>query len=292
MKSMTGYGQASAENERHRVLVSLRSVNSRYLDVSVRLRDEHVGSEAALREEVASALARGRVDVTLEVGAVTERRLVVRLRGDLLESLQRQIAELAEEGVAAGTIELKDLLHLPAVVDVEAAPQVWDQEDQELLMDVARRALRALVASRAEEGARLREKLEERLASLRPLVEELEGRRQSVKENLHANLERRLQALLGDGEIEPSRLAQEAAILIERSDVREEIDRFVAHVEHFAEVCDQDGPVGRRLDFVVQEMVRELNTLGAKCRDTEMARLVLDAKLLCEQLREQAQNVE
>lgn len=292
MRSMTGYGQAAGENSRHRVAVSLRSVNSRYLDVAVRLRDEHVGSEAALRELVAEELGRGRVDVVVEVGAVKEHRHTVRLRGDVLDALQRQLQELAERGAAVGPIETKDLLHLPAVVEVETPPYVWDRDDQALLMDVARQAVHELVAARSEEGERLRVKLQERLEELRPVVGQLEDRRGVVKEALHANLERRLVALLGDRDLEPARIAQEAAILVERSDVREELDRFVAHIEHFAEVCDQPGPVGRRLDFVVQEMVRELNTLGAKCRDNAMSRSVLDAKLLCEQLREQVQNVE
>jgi uncharacterized protein (TIGR00255 family) len=289
---MTGYGQSAGENDRYRVSVSLRSVNSRYLDIAVRLRDEHVGSELAVREAVAAELARGRVDVTVEVDALAEREHAVRLRADVLASLQRQLAELVEAGVAVGRIEVRDLLHLPAVVEVEVGAREWRSEDQDLLVEVAHGASRGLAAARAEEGSRLREKLEERLEGLRPLVEELDSRREEVKAVLHANLKRRLEALLGEGDVDPARLAQEAALLVERSDVSEELDRLMAHVEHFSEVCRQEGPVGRRLDFVVQEMVRELNTLGAKCRDAEMSRLVLDGKLLCEQLREQVQNVE
>ena len=158
---------------------------------------------------------------------------------------------------------------------------------------MAREAVAQLVASREKEGASLVAAMEEKLRGVEEAVQRLDALRGPVREEMAASLKRRLDELLGGQPLDEARVAQEVALLVDRSDVSEEIDRLRSHVEHFRAVMrEKTGPRGKRLDFLTQEIFRELNTLGAKCRNAEMTRAVLDAKVLCEQIREQVQNVE
>ncbi len=292
IRSMTGFGQAAAESDHYRVRVSLRSVNHRFLDLGLRLRDEQRQSEPAMRDLLTERLDRGRVDVNVDVEPLgtSPHRLAVDL--DALHELTRVLDGLVEDQVLERGLTAGDLLRLPQIVQVSEAERGWTDDDQELLVRVAGRALDELIAARVTEGAKLRGALEERLDGLDTAVAGFRKVVPLAREEAAEALERRLQALLNDREVDEQRLAQELAILADKSDVGEEIDRLVAHLEHFREILDGDGAVGKRLDFLTQEIFRELNTLGAKGRNTEITRVVLDAKVLCEQLREQVQNVE
>jgi uncharacterized protein (TIGR00255 family) len=251
MRSMTGYGEASGENARRGITVSVRAVNHRFFDLQLRIGDELRASEAALRDAIGREVARGRVEARVEIRPVAERKAAVQ--------------------VNMGVVR---------------------EEDEELLLAVVREAVAQLVASREKEGASLIAILEEKLRALEDVVARLDTLRASVREEIAAVLRRRLAELLAGQPVDEARLAQEVALLVDRSDVSEEIDRLRSHVEHFRAVCRESGAAGKRLDFLTQEVFRELNTLGAKCRNAEMTRAVLDAKVLCEQIREQVQNVE
>ncbi|HXU44743.1 MAG TPA: YicC/YloC family endoribonuclease [Thermoanaerobaculia bacterium] len=292
MRSMTGSGQATAENPRHAMAVTLRAVNHRGLDVQVRIDEAYRGNEADLRELFASELARGRVEARVEVRPLTDRPAEVRLNAGVVEAVQAAVRALAERGLVAGELSAGDLLRLPAALEVTVAADEWTAEDRELLLRTARAALAQLVAAREHEGEKLRQVLAAKLAALAERVARLDALRGPALADAKAALDRRLADLLSGAALDPARLAQEAAILADRSDVSEEIDRLGAHLGHFREVAEGEAASGKRLDFLTQEIFRELNTLGAKCRHAEVARTVLDAKVLCEQIREQVQNVE
>jgi uncharacterized protein (TIGR00255 family) len=196
-------------------------------------------------------------------------------------------AGLVESGLAAG-----DLLRIPEAFRVEMPAEHWDAADAELLLRLAGDAVAQLVAGRGREGASLSAVLDERVRGLEDVVVQLDALRSGVREELATSLRRRLDELLGAQAVDPARLAQEVALLVDRSDVSEEIDRLRSHLEHFRSIMREPGPTGKRLDFLSQEIFRELNTVGSKCRNAEMTRTVLDGKVLCEQLREQVQNVE
>ena len=292
MRSMTGYGTAEAETHRYRVAVTLRSVNHRYLDLVVRLKDEMRPSEPALRELLSRELHRGRVEVSVDLqprAAVGQPPEVDRAA---VEGLHAVFGELAREGLVEGGLTPGDLLRLPQVIRFGDARLPWSEEDGSLLETVADRALGQLVEARSTEGAKVREALAERLDGLDEVVGELVRLAPEVRDQAAADLSQRLEALVGDQALDPTRLAQEVAILADRSDVAEELDRLVAHLEHFREVMEEAGSIGKRLDFLAQEIFRELNTLGSKARHPEMSRRMLDAKVLAEQVREQIQNVE
>jgi len=292
MRSMTGYGEASGENARHGVTVSLRAVNHRFLDLQLRLGEDLRGSEAALRDLIAREVARGRLEARVEVRSVAERKATVQVHMGVIREAHTAIHQLVEAGLVERGLAAGDLLRLPEAFRVDLESEEWSDEDGELLLAVARDAVAQLVASRETEGASLVVAMEEKLQGIREAVDRLDALRGSVREEMAAALRRRLAELLGAQPLDEARLAQEVALLVDRSDVSEEIDRLRSHLEHFGVVTRESAAAGKRLDFLTQEIFRELNTLGAKCRNAEMTRAVLDAKVLCEQIREQVQNVE
>jgi uncharacterized protein (TIGR00255 family) len=292
MRSMTGYGEASGENARHGITVSLRAVNHRFLDLQLRIGEELRGSEAALRDAIGREITRGRVEARVEVRPVGERKATVQVNMGVIREAHAAIHQLVEEGLIDRGLSAGDLIRLPEAFRVDLAGEGWNEEDDDLLLSVARSAVTQLVAGREKEGASLAAIMEEKLRGVEETVGRLDTLRGPVREEIAASLHRRLAELVGNQSLDEARVAQEVALLVDRSDVSEEIDRLRSHVEHFRAVTRDSGATGKRLDFLTQEVFRELNTLGAKCRNAEMTRAVLDAKVLCEQIREQVQNVE
>ena len=292
MRSMTGYGEASGENARHGITVSLRAVNHRFLDLQLRIGEELRGSEAALRDAIGKEVTRGRVEARVEVRPVGERKATVQVNMGVIREAHAAVNKLVEDGLIDRGLSAGDLIRLPEAFRVDLAGEEWNEEDDELLLSVARTAIAQLVTGREKEGASLASIMEEKLRIVEETVGRLDTLRGPVREEIAASLRRRLSELLGNQALDEARIAQEVALLVDRSDVSEEIDRLRSHVEHFRAVTREPGASGKRLDFLTQEVFRELNTLGAKCRNAEMTRAVLDAKVLCEQIREQVQNVE
>lgn len=293
MHSMTGFGQATAETPRLRVTVTLRSVNHRYLDISLRLRDDERPLEPVVREGVGARLSRGRVEVSIEARPAGEDTVVTHVDEAVATAVAEAAASLVDAGKLSRGPTFGDLMRLSDAVRVERPAVVWDEDALAVVGGALDRALDDLVGARAAEGKSLDRVLAEHVEALESLVDALRESAKGVPLAAAANLETRLRGLLeGTEGVDPSRLAQEVAILADRSDVREELDRLGSHLEHFRGLMKDDGAIGKKLDFLAQEIFRELNTTGAKCRDAGMTRLVLEGKSRCEQIREQVQNVE
>ncbi len=289
MHSMTGFGQSAGENERYRIGVTLRGVNHRFLDLSLRGLDKEL--EPPFRDLVASRLARGRVEATVEIAPVGPRRFEVGVEEEAVRALRSLTDELAASGLISGRLEIGDLLRLPELLRLEASDPDWSADDQELLLELAGEALEQLVAARATEGAKLRALIEERLDGLGTISGELRTLRAGKSAEMAARLGERIAEIARDV-ADADRVAQEVAILADKTDVAEELDRLESHLDHLRSILDQEGSIGKRLDFLAQEIFRELNTVAAKCRDSEMTQRVVEGKTLCEQIREQVQNVE
>lgn len=302
MRSMTGFGQATAADARRQVTVAVRSVNHRFLEIRLRLPEEARGSEAALQELLGAELSRGRVEATVEVRRLGEREVEVEVDRQVVRKAHAAFEGLVAGGLVAEQLTAGDLLRLPEAVTVRVAAESWEEGAEALLLAVAREARDQLVAGRAAEGERLARALAERLDELAAVAADLEALAPEVRREAAAALRGRLDELLAEAaasagrpdpaRLDPGRLEQEVALLADRGDVREELDRLAAHLDHFRELTAAGGAVGKRLDFLTQEVLRELNTLGAKCRHAAMTRRVLDGKVLVEQLREQVQNIE
>ena len=289
--SMTGFGAASAETGGETVVVELRSVNHRYCDVKARLPRELAFLEPMVVARVKGRLERGACEVSLRHSGTapgTGRvRLDLALARDHLARLEELAAALGLEGrpilrdvsTAEGVITLGDAeLDLPRV--------------EALAAEALDAALEQLVAMRAREGESLTADLEARLARIGAWVVEVEAEAPQAVEAWRARMEARVADLAEGVEIDPGRLAGEIAILADKSDVAEELTRLNSHLGHFRELLAGEGAVGRKLDFLVQEMNREVNTIGAKSQSTAIAERVVELKAEIERVREQVQNLE
>jgi uncharacterized protein (TIGR00255 family) len=291
---MTGFAQEAAEIADRRVEVSVQAVNHRNLDLVFRMPEELRSLEGELRRRVTGRVGRGRCEVSIRWQPVAPRPPRVRISTEGVRAVRESARELVDHGLVEDRLTLGELLRLPQLIEVDSASDEWDEPARVRLIELVDRALSAFDSARGAEGARLAGALDRSLGQLRVLADELERRRDEISGRIEGALRARLEELLpgGSAALPPERLAQEVVLLAERADVREELDRLRAHLDHFAEVAATEGPIGKRLEFLTQEILRELNTLGAKSRDAETTRRVVDGKVACEQLREQIQNVE
>ena len=289
---MTGYGEATATDRRHRVTVTARSVNHRNLDVALRVRGPFRILEPELRAAVAAEVKRGRVEIGIEIDsawAAADLDETDAAAERLLETVRRW----RRRGIVNSELSPGELLSAIRALRPEFGVRACGPEERALVVETCRRALASLVVEREREGQVVADSLSGHLASLRVCVGALAARRSEVVGEAAGELEGRVGELLAVGEpLDPGRLVQEVALLVERSDTAEELERLDGHLEGFEAAMEEGGGVGRRLVFLSQEILRELNTVGSKCRDLEMQRGVVEGKVLCEQLREQAQNVE
>ena len=293
MNSMTGFGSASQEIEACRVTVRIRTVNHRFLDLVLKMPEELRQSELSVRQRVADHLHRGRVEIRIDIDDRRERPVEVHLNRPWVAALQKVTDELEGGNLELGRLGLSDLLRFPDALRITASPRVDDTEVIETLISTLDLALIDLQASRTGEGSKLKSVLTNLLDSMEVLVGEIDGAQVQVREELESRLRQRLSELVGrTPELEETRVGQEVAMLVEKSDVREELDRLATHLGQFRKSMEEEAPIGKKLDFVAQEILRELSTLGAKCRQAGVIQQNVDAKLLCEQIREQVQNIE
>jgi uncharacterized protein (TIGR00255 family) len=285
IRSMTAYASAEASAPLGTLVCELRTVNHRYLEQSLRLPDELRGFEPLLRERVAARLSRGKVDVSV--------RLRGEARADALEVNRALLGRLAElhldmaalfPGLRADSTEL---LRFPGVL---RQPELDQDALQAALLAVLEQSLEALSATREREGAKLGAMLVERLDAMQRVVAEVRGWMPEIRAALRARLEARLAEIRQPAD--PGRLEQELVLQVIRTDVDEELDRLDTHIAETRRVLGLAEPVGRRLDFLMQEFNREANTLGSKSVDARSTNAAVELKVLIEQMREQVQNIE
>src|SRR5689334_1754875 len=293
VRSMTGFGRAEATGESIAVSVEARSVNHRHLDVALRLPRALASLELDARRLVQSRLERGRVDVTVQLtplgsGAVQRVQIDAALAREYVARARALAIELGlEGGPSFGWV-----LEQPGVVRLEEPEPVESTAPWPLLADALTRALDELVARRTAEGERLVEALRTLHAELTTAVNVVAARAPLTATRREDRLRERLRALLAETAIDEARIVTEAAIWADKSDVTEELARLRAHLAEFALLLDKGGPVGRPLDFLIQELNREINTVASKADDLEMSQAALAAKGVLEKIREQVQNLE
>lgn len=292
MRSMTGFGEGNADDERIEVAATLRGVNHRFLDLSVRIADEYRVFETRLIQKLREVLERGRVELRVSVKPIGGRAVEIEIDEAVAVRYVEASNRLAEQDGVLKSLASGDLLKLPEVVSVTSSETALPEKDAEVIGQAVDRALERLLASRSLEGDKLAAVLQRNVGELAAVVSKLEDSRAELQQTLLDRTRKRLEELAGETAVDEARLAQEVAILVDRADVQEEIDRLNVHVERFGALLEAEGAVGKRLDFLAQEILRELNTIGSKCRNSVAVQLVLDGKVYCEQLREQVQNVE
>jgi uncharacterized protein (TIGR00255 family) len=294
IRSMTGYGQGAAEAPGLKVSVELRCVNNRFVDLKLRLPDELVPFEPELRRKVLSTVKRGRVDVDLRVERTGASNLPLALNRPVVEAALQAWRTLRDEYGVQGDWDLHAMLRVPGLFEVEGEGLGLGEDAMGAVAGALDRALAALDAERRREGELLRDDLAARVSRMSGIVctiRELAGK---VPDALQKKIAERVQQLVSQVTLDPARIAQEAAFLADRSDITEETVRLLGHLEHARALLSDAGgePVGKRLEFLLQEIHRETNTISSKSADLGISRHALDLKAECEKIREQIQNLE
>jgi uncharacterized protein (TIGR00255 family) len=287
IRSMTAFARISVESAEAELTWELRSVNHRYLEAFVRLPDELRAMEPLVRERVNARLGRGKLECVLRCRWVAQAASALELDQDRLKAVLdacRRVEKRSAEATSPGVI---DLLRWPGVVRDPEPDTVPIQPQALELLD---KALDELVATREREGEKTKQLLSVRLQGIEQQVEKARQRLPEVQVRIREKLETRLAEL--ETRVDTDRLEQELVFLAQKMDVDEELDRLETHVTEVRRVLDRDEPVGRRLDFLMQEFNREANTLGSKSADSETTAVSVELKVLIEQMREQVQNVE
>jgi uncharacterized protein (TIGR00255 family) len=284
---MTGFARSERATPAGLLAWEIRSVNHRYLEVSLRLPEELRGSEAEYRRAIGAVARRGKVDASLYIRSVATTGRELTLDEAMLDRLIEQASAVRRRLGAEGRIDAVDLLRWPGVVreaERDTAPIAA------AAMDLLAEALASFTTNRAAEGERIAQMLSSRASQVSTIVDEVRSRLPEVQSRIRVKMLERLATLSAEGN--PDRLEQDIAILVQKMDVAEELDRLQSHVEEMSTTLASGEAVGRKLDFLMQEFNREANTLSSKSQDVETTRKAVELKVLIEQMREQIQNVE
>ena len=294
VKSMTGYGRGECSYEGGSFTIEVRSVNNRYLDCGIKMPRAYIFAEDAMKARVQATISRGKVDVFVTQTSQAEDDSTVVVNEGLAKSYISALAQLYQLGGGQwvkGSYVATDLARFPDVLTVEKNEQ--DQEQVKAgLLGALDAALSDFDAMRVREGQRLAQDVLGRTATIEQLVSKVEERSPQTVAEYRARLEAKMAEILQNTQIEESRILTEAAIFADKVAVDEETVRLRSHIAQLREMLEQGGAVGRKLDFLIQEFNREANTIGSKCNDIDIARVVVDIKAEIEKIREQVQNLE
>ncbi len=296
IRSMTGFAAVGREENGDKVNITVKSVNHRFLDIAMRVPQSLGALESRIRAVLQQRLTRGRVEVSLSVETTAAPARDVVLDEGLLDRIAQALDAARARGLVTGTLSVSDVLRLPQVLDIrqkgEGTAAGVSEPLARLVDHTIRVAVDALVAMRETEGGFLEADISARLATMAGFVDELEQLAREGQRQLEHHLRERLAALPNDVTGDPAALAQEVVRFVARSDVDEEIVRLRGHFEHWRQLTVAAEPCGRKLDFLVQEMNREINTIGSKVESAKGTEVVISAKAELERVREQIQNVE
>lgn len=291
VSSMTGFGRGKATKDGREMTVELKSVNHRYLDLSFRMPRHISFAEEALRSALSDTLSRGHVDVYVNYSNTRSDARTVKIDTGLLSAYLSSVNEAAKELNVENDMTLSLALRLPDVTSIAEA----DEDDaavKALAEEAVRNAMDELINARRGEGERLAHDLGIRLNTVEELRDKIAERAPTVVEEYRVKLSERIESMLGSVDVDAQRLATEVAIFADKASIDEELVRLRSHITQASELLAGSEAAGRRLDFVVQEMNREFNTIGSKANDAEIARLVILGKAELEKIREQVQNIE
>jgi uncharacterized protein (TIGR00255 family) len=296
IKSMTGFASVTREDDRATVAVTIRALNHRYLDLQLRVPQTLAALESDVRAVVGKRVARGRVELSLSLQLRQTPGIDVELNEEFGRALEAALAQARARGLVAGLLTPGDLLRLPQAITIRERPSEADTSLMEEVADRARAAVADALADldsmRAREGDHLRADLDQRRTFVADLVERIGVAADEGRAALEVRLAERVQQLRAELQADETAVAQEIVRTAARSDISEEVARFRGHVAHWVTLADSAEPCGRKLDFLLQEMNREVNTMGSKADGLRVSDLIIAAKAELEKMREQVQNVE
>lgn len=291
VKSMTGYGRHESVLHGRTLVIELKSVNNRYLDCNVRLPRVYICAEDGVQRRVKAAISRGKVDVYVNIENNTEEAVSVTLNQPVAAGYMEALRTMADTFGLESNVSIDLLAKFPDVFKVDKVPE----DLEELTADIhaaTEEALRDFDAMRSREGEKLEADLLGRLVTLENFTHQVEQRSPQTVADYRARLTAKLQEVLADRQLDESRVLTEAAIFADKVAVDEETVRLHSHIAQFREMLAGGSPIGRKLDFLIQEMNRETNTIGSKCNNLEISTIVVNMKAEIEKIREQVQNIE
>ncbi len=291
MKSMTGFGRAIYENSNRNYIIDLKTVNNKYSDINVKLPRRISFLEEKIRKAIANKITRGKVEATITFFDYSSKSKKIVLNKEIAKEYIKQLREIADENELSENINVVEIAKLPDIlnsIDVEN-----DEEIAEETLQCLNMALDNLIEMRAKEGENIKKDLVKRLEKVAILVNNIEKESTGLVEEYVLKLEKRVKEILNTNIIDENRVAQEAVIYADKMSIEEELTRLKSHIEQFNELINNtQNPIGKKLDFIIQEMNRETNTIGSKSGSNGITNLVIDLKVELEDIREQIQNIE
>ena len=291
VKSMTGYGRGEAVLNGRSITVEVRSVNNRYLDCSVKMPRLYIFAEDSIKSRVQNSITRGKVDVFVTIDNIQGEQVVISVNQSVADSYYNALINLKERYELRDDISVSLLSRFQDVLLVEKSQEDVEAVAQDICT-VLDAALADFTTMRQREGEKLAEDIRSRAATILQLLGNVETRSPQTVSEYRAKLQTRMQEVLANTQIDDSRILTEAAIFADKVAVDEETVRLHSHLDQLEEMLNSGVPVGRKLDFLIQEFNREANTIGSKCTDLEISKYVVDIKAEIEKIREQVQNVE
>lgn len=290
IKSMTGYGKSSLTKNERNYQIEIKTVNHRYLDISVKMPRQLSYLEDTIKKEIGTKIKRGKVDVfvTFENNSLEGRE--IKINTELASAYIKELRKLAESENILADIQVNDIARYPDVLNIESSQD--DETIKNEIVEVIKIAVNNLAEMRQVEGAKMAEDILARLEYIQEKVKEISKLSTGLIGEYIVKLEERLKQILKGQEIDQARLAQEVVIYADKCSVEEEITRLNSHILQFKNLINSEEPIGKKLDFIIQEMNRETNTIGSKANNLEITNRVVDLKTQIENIREQVQNIE
>ena len=291
MKSMTGYGRAKIENDTREYIVEVKSVNHKYLDINIKLPKTLYNKEDKIRKVISNKISRGKIDVFVTYIKYGIEGKTILINKDIAKMYIKEIEEIATENNIASGIRATEISKFPEVLNV-----IVDEEDEEKiwleLNKCLEKALDNFIEMRTTEGEKIKEDLKQRLDEIDENINEIFKNSTGLVEEYVVKLRKRIQEILNTDVVDETRLAQEIVIYSDKTSIEEEITRIKSHIIQFKELLNSEGAIGKKADFIIQEMNREINTIGSKSGKFEITQLVIKIKTQIEDIREQIQNIE
>ena len=290
IKSMTGYGKASLIEKQREYQIEIKSVNHRYLDISVKMPKILSYLEEEVKKEIATKIKRGKIDVFITFQDNSSEGKEIKINTEIAKIYIQELKQLAEKEKISSNIEVTEISKLPDVLTIQNKQE--DETIKEELLETVNKATEKLMQMRESEGNKIAEDLLERIKYIKEKIKEISSLSTGLIEEYIVKLEERIKELLKTQEIDKTRLAQEVVIYADKCSIEEEVTRLKSHISQFEKFLYSEDVIGKKLDFIIQEMNRETNTIGSKANNLEIINGVIDIKTELENIREQIQNIE
>ena len=290
MRSMTGFGRLTKEINGHRYIIEIKSVNNKYSDISIKMPRSFNFAEEAIKKEVSNIIARGKIDIYISYEEFENYSNTVRINDELANRYIEEIKEIIEKNSIDSNINMTEILTLPEVLKIDR--NVDEDTIKEELVQITKEVLEEFASMREKEGKNIKKDLLKRVDKIEKIVGKISNLSSGLIEEYVVKLEKRIEKLLEKDIVDKDRLAQEVVIYADKSSVEEEITRLNSHIKQLRNLFEENVPIGKKLDFIMQEMNRETNTIGSKSGSTEITNLVIEMKVELEDIREQIQNIE